>query len=500
MHELLIGLEAVFTFQGILAILIGVTLGIVVGVLPGLGPSLGVALLIPATFSLPASVSFNLLVSLYLAAEYGGSITAILIGTPGTAAATATVIDGYAMNQKGRGLLALQTSLAAATFGGVVGGIALLIFSRPLVSLALRFGPPEYFALGLFGVTLIASLSGDAMLKGLVIGVIGLLLDVIGVDPVSGWPRFTFGRPELFEGIPFLVVLIGVFAMAEVFSMIETRNETRRAEQVKGFKRLDARTFRVLLPTFARGSVIGTLVGALPGAGASIASWIAYDQEQRWSRRDEELGEFGKGSLPGVAAPEAAASASVGGALIPLLTLGIPGSPTTAVLVGALILHGLQPGPRLFAASPDLIYGLYVGLAVAYVVVYVLGTIAMPLWRRVLAIPNTILAPAIMTLSLVAAYSLRNLLFDVWITLGFGVLGFILKKLRFPMAPLVLAMVLGKMIESNYARSLIMSQGSNAIFFERPLSLVLIILALLALVWPLIQRELTRRRRAASDR
>lgn len=497
MHEFLIGLEAVFTFQGLLAILVGVTLGIVVGALPGLGPSLGVALLIPATFNLSASVSFNLLVSLYLAAEYGGSITAILIGTPGTAAATATVLDGYALNQKGRGVLALRTSLTAATFGGVVGGIALLVFSRPLVSLAIRFGPPEYFALGVFGLTLIASLCGDAVLKGLTTAVIGLLLVVVGVDPVSGAPRFTFGRYELYEGIPFLAVLIGVFAVAEVFVMVENRGTPRAAERAKGADRIDARLFRRLLPTFVRGSIIGTLVGALPGAGANIASWIAYDQERRWSKQPEE---FGNGALSGVAAPESAASASVGGALIPLLTLGVPGSPTTAVLVGALVLHGLQPGPRLFSDSPDLIYGLYVGLAVAYVVVYILGTTAMPLWRRVLAVPNTILAPAIMVLSLVAAYSIRNLMFDVWLTIGFGLVGYVLKKLSFPMAPLVLAMVLGKMVESNYARSLIMSQGSHAIFVERPLSLTLLAIAALALLWPVVQSWLVRKkpeRRAA---
>jgi putative tricarboxylic transport membrane protein len=490
MHELMIGVEAVFTLQGLAAIVIGVALGIVVGALPGLGPSLGVALLIPATFNLPASVSFNLLVSLYLAAEYGGSITAILIGTPGTAAATATVLDGYALNQKGSGLLALRTSLTAATFGGVIGGLALLALSHPLVSVALSFGPPEYFALGIFGLTLIASLCGDAILKGLTTAVIGLLVVVVGVDPISGAPRFTFGNYELFEGIPFLAVLIGVFAVAEVFVMIEGGNAAKPANPLSGSTGFGTESLRTLLPTFLRGSVIGTLVGALPGAGANIASWIAYDQERRWSKKPED---FGHGALHGVAAPESAASASVGGALIPLLTLGVPGSPTTAVLVGALILHGLQPGPRLFTNSPDLIYGLYVGLAVAYVVLYILGAAAMPLWRQVLKLPTSILAPAIMTLSIVAAYSIRNLAFDVWLTFGFGIAGYILKKLDFPMAPLVLAMVLGKIVEENYARSLIMSQGSHAIFVERPISLGLIGVAALALAWPLLQRLYLRR-------
>ena len=489
MHEFFIGLQTVFSLQGILAIVIGCVIGIIVGALPGLGPSLGVALLIPATYSLSPSVSFNLLVSLYLAAEYGGSITAILIGTPGTAAATATVLDGYKLNQMGQGELALRTSLLAATIGGVVGGVALILFSQPLVAAALRFGPPEYFALGLFGLSLIASLCGDNVIKGVTSAVLGLIIVVVGVDPVSGSPRFTFGMYELLEGIPFLVVLIGVFAIAEAFAMIEDPRDDVTVASLAGQGGLSLPMVRRLAPTFLRGSVIGTLVGALPGAGANIASWIAYHQEKRWSPNPEG---FGQGELKGVAAPEAAASASVGGALIPLLSLGIPGSPTAAVLVGALTLHGLHPGPKLFTDSPELVYGLFVGLVVAYVVIYILGTTAMPVWRRILALPNTILGPGIMVLSIVATYSVRNLMFDVWLGFGFGCLGYVLKKLAFPMAPLVLAMVLGDMVESNYSRSLIMSAGSHAIFVERPLTAILIAFSAISVLWP-VARGLRRR-------
>lgn len=491
MQELLIGIEAVFNFQGLLAIVIGVALGILVGTLPGLGPSLGVALLIPATFGLPPSVSLNLLVSLYLAAEYGGSISAILIGTPGTAAATATVVDGYPLNKQGKGSVALHTSLVASTVGGVIGGIMLIVFSQPLVAFALRFGPPEYFALGIFGLTLIASLSGDTLLKGLAAAVIGLLLVTVGVDPISGAPRFTFGRFELFEGIPFLVVLIGVFAVAEALAMVDERGAPKSLDELKGTGGLSRKEFWRLVPTFLRGSVIGTVVGAIPGAGANIAGWFAYDQERRWSK---ERDRFGKGALPGVAAPEAANSASVGGALMPLLTLGLPGSPTTAVLVGALIIHGLQPGPRLFSENPEVIYGLFVGLVVAYGAVYLLGVAAMPLWRRILKVPTALLVPPILLLSLTGAYSVRNLMFDVWLTLAFGVFGYVMKKLNFPMAPLVLAMVLGMMVEANYARSLIMSQGSHAIFIATPLSLALLALATFALLAPVAAGVMRRRR------
>ncbi len=485
MQELLIGIETVFTVQGLLAIVIGTAIGIVVGALPGLGPSLGVALLIPATFGLPPSVSFNLLVSLYIAAEYGGSISAILIGTPGTAAATATVVDGYPMNQQGRGALALQTSITASTIGGVVGALSLIIFSQPLVAFVLRFGPPEYFALGLFGLTLIASLSADSVLKGLAAGLIGLLIAVVGVDPIMGSARFTGGYFELYEGIPFLVVLIGVFALAEAFTLAERSASVEDTGGDLSGGKLGFRQAVAMLPTFLRSSVIGTVVGAIPGAGAQIAGWLAYDQERRWSREPET---FGKGQIRGVAAPEAANSASVGGSLMPLLTLGLPGSPTTAVLVGALIIHGLQPGPKLFVENPDVVYGLFVGMLVAFPTLFVLAIAAMPLWRRILTLPNNYIAIGIILLSLVGTYALRNLMFDVWLALAFGVAGYFLKKLRFPMAPLVLAMVLGMIVEANYARSLIMSQGSHGIFFERPLSLLLILIAAAALVWPLVAK------------
>lgn len=485
MQEFLIGIETVFTVQGLLAILIGTAIGIVVGALPGLGPSLGVALLIPATFGLPPSVSFNLLVSLYIAAEYGGSISAILIGTPGTAAATATVVDGYPMNQQGRGALALQTSLTASTIGGIVGALSLIVFSQPLVAFVLKFGPPEYFALGLFGLTLIASLSSESILKGLAAGLIGLLIAVVGVDPIMGSVRFTGGYFELYEGIPFLVVLIGVFALSEAFTLAEKDSSAGDMGSKLTGETLSFRQAVSMMPTFLRSSVIGTVIGAIPGAGAQIAGWLAYDQERRWSNQPET---FGKGQIKGVAAPEAANSASVGGSLMPLLTLGIPGSPTTAVLVGALIIHGLQPGPRLFVENPDVVYGLFIGMLVAFPTLFILAIAAMPLWRRILALPNNYIAIGIILLSLVGTYALRNLMFDVWLTLAFGVGGYFLKKLRFPMAPLVLAMVLGMIVESNYARSLIMSQGAHDIFFQRPLSLTLIVIASVALLWPLVSK------------
>jgi putative tricarboxylic transport membrane protein len=395
------------------------------------------------------------------------------------------------MNKKGEGLKALHGSLIASTVGGVFGGIALILLSQPLVAFALRFGPPEYFSLGIAGLTLIAGLSGKEIWRGCAAALIGMLLVSVGVDPISGTTRFTFGFFELYEGIPFLIVLIGVFAVSEAFSIAENTSKISKSENITSEKKLSRGEVRKLIPTFLRGSIIGTVVGAIPGAGANIAGWFAYDQERRWSKNPKD---FGSGELKGVAAPEAANSASVGGALMPLLTLGLPGSPTTAVLLGAFVLHGLQPGPQLFEERPDVIYGMFIGLMVAYVLVLILGIAAMPLWYRVLRIPKSVLVPAILLLSMIGAYSVRNLLFDVWLTLGFGVLGYVLKKFRFPMAPLVLAMVLGKIVESNYARSLILSHGDHIIFLERPLSLSLLVVAALSLLLPFIKTFSGRRK------
>lgn len=495
MENYLIGFHTVFTVPGLLAIVVGTAAGIFVGAMPGLGPSLGVALLIPATYSLSASVSLNMLVALYLAAEYGGSISAVLIGTPGTAAATATVVDGYPLNQKGYPGKAMGASLVGSTIGGVVGGIALMAVAEPIARLALKFGPPEYCALAVFGLAIVASLSSDNVLKGLLMASLGIMLTAVGVDTITGSPRFTFGFYELYEGIPFLTALIGLFAIAEAFSMIEEAGQGVHIDSKVSRGFLTLKECLRLKFTFLRGSVIGTIVGAIPGAGANIAGWIAYDQEKRWSRHPEA---FGHGAVEGVAAPESANSASVGGALVPLLTLGIPGSPTTAVLIGALILHGLQPGPRLFVSNPDVIYGLFVGLMVAYPVLFVMGRLAMGVWVRVIEIPKSVLGPAVLALSVLGAYSVRNLMFDVWLTIGFGIAGYILKKYKFPAAPLVLAMVLGYMAESNYRRALIMSQGSHSIFFDQPISAFFLVLGVLSFVWPMVQ--VVRKKRRAAQR
>ncbi len=470
------GLATVFSPGGLAAVIGGSAAGIFIGAMPGLGPSLGVALLIPLTFSLPPAISLIMLVALYLAAEYGGSISAVLIGTPGTAAATATVVDGYPLSRKGYPGKALSASLIASTIGGALGGLALMVAATPIASFALRFGPVEYCALGVLGLSIIASLSGDNLFKGLTSAGLGLLATLVGLDAVTGVERYTFGQFELFEGIPFLTALIGLFAVTEVFMLVEGEEAAMGEAVAITNESLSFKELVYILPSCLRGALMGTVVGAAPGAGGAIACWLAYDQEKRFTRNPNPP--FGEGQLRGIAGPEASNSATVGGALIPLLTLGIPGSPTTAVLIGALIIHGLQPGPRLFVENQDIISSLYIGLIAAYFAVYALGRLGLRLWISLVRVPAGILAPAIFMISVLGAYSVRNMIFDVWVCMGFGLLGYLLKKYKFPLPPMILAMILGPMIENNYYRAMVMSHGGgHAIFFESVLSSVLVFLA-----------------------
>ena len=482
MEALLAGLRSLAALDVMVALVAGSVAGILVGALPGLGPSLGVALLIPFTYGLEPTAALVMLVSLYQAAEYGGSLTAILVSTPGTAAAAATMIDGYALTRRGRPGKAIATSLTASMVGGIFGALVLILLAPPLARLALQFGPPEQFAIGCVGLAIVASLSGQHPLKGLTMAVLGLAIAAIGVDSLTGFPRFTMGRFELLEGVPFLPVLIGLFAVAEVFRMVQERASVVIRELHLGYEALTAGEWKQLAPAFLRGSLIGSVVGAIPGAGAQIASWIAYDQEKRWSK---ERSEFGRGALAGIAAPEAANNACVGGALVPLLTLGIPGSPTTAILVGAMMLHGLRPGPQLFGERPDIVWALLLAVPLTAVVMYWLGVVGSRWWIRILAVPDAVLAPLILALSLVGAYAVRNAVFDVWLALGAGVVGYLLRLAGYPLPPLVLAMVLGFMVETNLRRSLLMYAGGWG-FLMRPLTLVLVVVAVVFFLLPLV--------------
>ncbi len=488
------GFNLVLAWQNLLVIPIGVVIGILVGAMPGLSASIGVALLVPFTYGMNPAASLLLLVSLYCGGEYGGSITAISINTPGTPAAAATAIDGYACTKKGIPGKALGTSIIASTCGGLVSTVFLMVLAFPIAEMAMKFGPPEYFALGVFGMTTIASLSGKLWIKGFIAATIGLILRTVGLDTVTSHERFTFGILELMDGISFIPALIGCFAMSEVFMMIEEVSPLKQSFERFSSKLPSWAELKDMVSTIAAGSCIGTFIGAIPGAGASIACWIALDQVKRFSKEGHK---FGTGILKGVAAPESANNATIGGALIPLLTLGIPGSATTAVLIGAFMLQGLEPGPRLFVNNPDLVYGMFVGLMVANIWMLLFGLLGTKLWVRVIETPKSLLAPMIVLISFIGSYAVSNSMFDVGLMLAFGMGGYILRKLGFPVVTIVLALVLGNMVEQNFRRAMLQSSGSYEIFYTHPISLVLLVLAILFFFYPFIQEWLAERKRKA---
>jgi len=479
LENLAAGFLLIAQWENALAIVAGAAVGYFVGALPGLSAGMGIALLLPFTFSLPPLTSLVLLTSLYSAAEYKGSITAVLINVPGEAGATPTTFDGYPLTRRGLPGKALGISIAASAYAGVFSTVALVLVSVPLAQIALRFGPPEYFALGVFGLTTVAGLAGKSWIKGFIAVLFGLLITTIGVDAVSGTSRYIFTR-TLYEGIPLIPVLVGLFAVSEVFlTMEELADRTAQPREISG----GLPTLREYLGThlaMLRGTLIGFVVGIVPGAGKAVASFIAYNEERRASRHPER---FGTGALEGVAAPEAANNAVVGGALVPLLSLGIPGSAAAAVLIGAFTIQGLQPGPLLFAREPALIYGLFASLLAGNLVMLLLGLLGTRVWARVLRVPKNVLTPIVLAVTLFAAYAESSSTHTMWLALGFGILGYAMRKFEFPVAPVVLAMVLGGMIEVSFRRSLILSDGSFGIFLARPLAAAILGLAVLSIAY-----------------
>ncbi|MCP5514959.1 MAG: tripartite tricarboxylate transporter permease [Spirochaetales bacterium] len=484
-------------WEPVVAMTVGVILGILVGAMPGLSPSMGVALLVPFTYKMPPQIALILLVSIYIASNYGGSITAVTINTPGTPSAVVTAFDGYPLTQQGRAGEALGISLVASTVGGIIGTIILIFFSVPLASLAVRLHPAEYFALAIFGLTTVASLGGKNWPKAFIAALLGLLINTIGLDPISGVKRFTFGTYRLFDGFALIPALIGLFALSEVFS---------RLEEFKFDKeKIEADINKTVWPSFIyywkmkftiiKTSIIGTLIGIFPGAGATIATFIAYDFTKRGSKDPDS---FGKGNPEGVAAAEASNSSSVGGALVPLLALGIPGSATTAVLVGALMIHDLNPGPLLFTERPDIVYSLFASCLVANGIMLALGLMGSRLWIKVTDIPKTVLFPCILAISIIGSFAVNYSFFDVAVCIGFGVAGWILKKFDYPAAPIVLGMVLGNLAETNFRRAVIM--GGYPVFFVRPFSVLLLLVSALSLAYPFYQSYRKKKKSAAAGK
>ena len=480
---LLSGFASVLTVQGLLLMIGGLIGGIIVGALPGLSATMGVALLIPLSFGMDPVNALVLLIAVYCGAIYGGSVSAILLRTTGTPAAAATVFDGHPMAARGEAGRALGWAAVASMVGGLLSAIVLTVASPQIAKVALQFSAPEYFALAVFGLSMIVSISGKDLVKGFISACLGLLVATIGTDPLQGYPRFAFGQMNLYSGVSVISVLIGHFAITEVIRNVETIlrdmnvTEQRIENVVPSFKEFISK-MKVMIGS----SVIGTFVGALPAAGADLATLVAYDQARRFSKNPEK---FGTGHVDGVIAAEAANNAVTGGAMIPLLTLGIPGDSVTAVLLGALMIHGLRPGPLLLQDNAATVYAVFAGLFLVNIFLGIAGLVGAPYFARVLNVSKRALTPIILLLCFVGSFAVQNNVFDMRVTLLFGILGYLMLKVNIPVAPMVLGFVLGPIAENNMRMALTMTRGDYSVFFTRPISVVFLALAVLSVLYSL---------------
>jgi putative tricarboxylic transport membrane protein len=482
--------EALYSTWVVPAAFAGIVWGILGGALPGISPSITMALLLPLTYGMDPTVAIVVLASTYVGAEYGGSIPAILIRTPGTNAAVATVVDGYAMKQQGRAGEALGISLYSGFVGGLFGLAMLVLLAEPLSNVALAFTPQAYFALGVLGLSVIASVSRESLIKGLMAGIVGLMISTIGTDPVTGTSRFTFDSPELLSGVPPILVMVGLFAIGEMLAQTGEPGLQAVPERPRIRFPSPAMWRRIALPQ-AIGSVIGTFEGVTPGGGGAVSSFLAYNEARRWSRHQDE---FGKGSPEGIAAPEAANNTVACTALVPMLSLGIPSSNSTAILLGGFLLHGLVPGPMLFVQNPEVVDGLFLGLLIANIAMVIVGYIIMGPCIWLVSRPRAYLMAFIYALVVSGVFAIETSLFHVGVALGFGVLGYVMRLAGVPLLPMVLGVVLGFMVESNYRRALVLSDGDAMIFVQDRLSAALLGFALVFLVGSLVRHAIDARR------
>lgn len=476
MSDIVQGLLLTLSPTTLIAILIGSIGGGIIGALPGLSSTLGVALLIPFTFGLQPAVAMGLLGGMYCSSIYGGSITAILINTPGTGAAAATCLDGYPMTKAGKAGKALYIAIMASFFGGMFSTVALLLIAPQLAKVALRFGPPETFVLSIFGLSIISSVSGKNLAKGLIAGLIGLLLSTIGFDLISGYPRFAFGNINLYEGVDLIIVLVGFFSIPEALMLIKKKQQ--KVEDIKmesAFKdiRFTKEERKVLFPVCLKSAFIGTFIGIIPGVGTPVACFVSYNEAKRSSKHPDA---FGTGIIEGVAAPETANNAVSGGSFVPLLTLGIPGSAQTAVYLGALLILGIQPGPELFSNQGPIAYSIVFGLIAANIFMLLIGLFGIKYFVKVIKIPSAILIPIILTFTVIGSFAIHNSIFDVLAMCALGFLGYILRLNEVPLAPIVLAKILGPIGEQALIQTLSITHGNILIIFTRPICLVLLII------------------------
>jgi putative tricarboxylic transport membrane protein len=485
---ILIGLKTALSFQNLLMVIIGCFAGTIIGMLPGLGPMTAIALMIPITYGFEPSTGLILMAGVYYGAVFGGSTSSILINAPGVPSTVATSFDGYPMAQQGKAGKALAIAAWSSFAGGTISVIFLLIAAPSLSKVSLSFRSPDYFGLMILGLTAVAAFSSKGQfLKAMMMCVLGLMLASVGQDSLSDITRFTFNNMNLSDGISFVLVVMATFAMSEALTIIiKGSDPTRAAKQISltdlGSTKINAEEKKKMIKTIPRASVLGFIIGVLPGAGATIASFLAYGVERNFVS-DEERKQFGKGSVQGLTAPETANNAACSGAFVPLLTLGIPGSGTTAVMLGALLGFGIQPGPRLYETNPEIFWSVIMSMYIGMGVLLILNLPLIPYIARILAVPRTFLIPMILFFSVTGIYLMSFNNFDIFLMIGIAVVATILRLYDFPMAPLILAFVLGGLMEENLRRSLLISDGSWAFLWDRPLTLCIMIVILIIVGW-----------------
>lgn len=481
LDNLALGFSTALTLQNLMYCLIGCVLGTLIGVLPGLGPIATIAMLLPATYSLPPIAALIMLAGIYYGAQYGGSTTAILVNIPGESSSVVTAIDGYQMARRGRAGVALFTAGMGSFFAGCVATLVLAAFAAPLSELAFKFGPAEYFSLMVLGLIGAVVLASGSLVKAIAMIVLGLLLGLIGTDVNSGTARYSFEIPELTDGIGFVAVAMGVFGFAEIMTNLEQKEKRETFLDKVTSLWPNKEDLKRMIPSVLRGTSIGSILGVLPGGGAALAAFAAYSLEKKSSKHSEE---FGKGAIEGVAGPESANNAAAQTSFIPLLTLGIPPNAVMALMVGAMTIHNIQPGPQVMSSNPALFWGLIASMWIGNLMLIILNLPMIGVWVKLLTIPYKHLYPAILVFCCIGVYTVNNTTFDIFLTAGFGVIGYLFTKLGCEAPPLLLGFVLGPMMEENFRRALLLARGDFTIFFTRPLSLALLIaaVALVAIV------------------
>jgi TctA family transporter len=496
LDNLALGMSTALSFTNLLYCLVGVLFGTLVGVLPGLGPVATIAMLLPATFGLPPVSALIMLSGIYYGAQYGGSTTAILVNLPGESSSVVTALDGYKMALKGQAGKALATAALASFFAGTVSTVILALFAPPLAALALKFGPAEYFSLMVMGLVASVVLAHGSLLKAIGMVLLGLLLGLVGTDVNSGIPRYTFDTPELADGINFVIVAMGVFGVGEIIRNLETESSRSLvASKVTGLWPNKEDFKRIAAPTI-RGTLLGSALGILPGGGAMLASFAAYSLEKKVSKNAKE---FGHGAIEGVAAPEAANNAGAQTSFIPMLTLGIPSNPVMALMIGALIIQGIQPGPAIMTEQPALFWGIIASMWIGNLFLVILNLPLVGLWAKLITVPYQLLYPAILVFCSIGVFSLNNSIYDVYLMAGFGLVGYILLKLDCEPAPMLLGFIIGPMLEEYMRRALLLSRGDYSVFVTRPISGVMLFVAVAALVVVLLPSVRSKREEAFQE-